>query len=109
MVQMATQFIGFDNTLKIHYPIRGLLCRNVIAQIFKLPGARAVNVSAGEALNILRDDTENIANAPGINQIGRWLFTLVAIVVLVRINAAITLLVLVPLALVIIIAQAWRK
>ncbi|HZR41838.1 MAG TPA: ABC transporter ATP-binding protein [Ktedonobacteraceae bacterium] len=109
MVQMATQFIGFDNTLKVHYPVRGLLCRNVIAQIFKLPGARSVNVSAGEALNTLRDDTENIAYAPGIGEAGRWLFTIVAIVILLRIDALITLLVLLPLALVIIIAQAWMK
>src|SRR5579884_104985 len=109
MVPMALQFIGFDNTLKVHYPVRGLLCRNVMAQIFKLPGARAVNVSAGEALNTLRDDTENIADAPGIGHVGDWLFTIVAIIILLRIDALITLLVLIPLTLVIIIAQAWMK
>jgi ATP-binding cassette subfamily B protein len=109
MLQMAMQFIGFDNTLKVHYPVRGLLCRNVIAQIFKLPGARAVTVSPGEALNTLRDDTENIADAPRIGQTGRWLFTIVAIIILLRIDALITLLVLVPLIVVIVIAQAWMK
>lgn len=109
MLQMALQFIGFDNTLKFHYPVRGLLCRNVIEQMFKLPGARALNVSAGEALNTLRDDTENIAYAPGIGQVGDWLFTVVAIIILLHIDALITLLVLVPLTLVIIIAQVWMK
>lgn len=108
MLQMAIQFIGFDNTLKVHYPVRGLLCRNVLARIFQLPGARAVNVTPGEALNTLRDDTETIAYAPGAN-LGAWLFTIVAIVILLRIDALITLLVLLPLTLVIIIAQAWMK
>ncbi|GHO49276.1 ATP-binding cassette domain-containing protein [Ktedonospora formicarum] len=109
LVQVALQFIGFDNTLKVHYPVRGLLCRNVIAHIFQLPGARAVNVAPGEALNTLRDDTESIANAPGFNQLGGWLFAVVAIVILLRIDALITLLVLLPLALVIIITQTWMK
>lgn len=109
LVQMGIQFIGFDNTLKEHYPVRGLLCRNVIARIFQLPGARAVNVTPGEALNTLRDDTETVAYAPGVGLLGSWLFAIVAIVILLRIDALITLLVLVPLALVIIIAQALMK
>ncbi|GHO59762.1 ATP-binding cassette domain-containing protein [Ktedonobacter robiniae] len=109
LVQMGIQFIGFDNTLKVHYPVRGLLCRNVIAQIFQLPGARAVKVTPGEALNTLRDDTEIVADAPGVGLLGGWLFAIVAIVILLRINALITLLVLVPLALVIVIAQALMK
>ncbi|EFH82364.1 ATP-binding cassette domain-containing protein [Ktedonobacter racemifer] len=109
LTQMAIQFIGFDNTLKEHYPVRGLLCRNVVAQIFRLPGARALNVSPGEALNTLRDDTETVAYAPSISLLGAWLFAIVAIVILLRIDALITLLVLVPLALVIVVAQALIK
>lgn len=109
LTQMAIQFIGFDNTLKEHYPVRGLLCRNVVARLFKLPGARALNVPSGEALNTLRDDTETVAYAPSISLLGAWLFAIVAIVILLRIDALITLLVLVPLALVIVVAQALMK
>ncbi|GHO61779.1 HlyB/MsbA family ABC transporter [Ktedonobacter sp. SOSP1-52] len=109
LAQMGIQFIGFDNTLKVHYPVRGLLCRNVLAQIFQLPGARAVNASLGETLNILRDDTETVAYAPGVGLLGAWLFAIVAIIILLRIDALITLLVLIPLTLVIVIAQALMK
>lgn len=76
---------------------------------FPVARSQSCHVSAGEALNTLRDDTENIAYAPGIGQAGRWLFTIVAIIILLRIDALITLLVLVPLTLVIIIAQARMK
>jgi ATP-binding cassette, subfamily B, bacterial len=109
MIQLATSFVGFDNTLKLHYPVRGLLARNVLAHLFTLPGVQAVNMPSGEALNILRDDPENIANAPTLNQLGDWLFTLVALVILLRIDALITALVLIPLTLVMISAQRWMK
>lgn len=109
LVQMIVQFVGFDNTLKVHYPVRGLLCRNVIAHMFRLPGARALTVSSGEALNTLRDDTEIIADTPGISLLGDWLFAIVSIVILLRIDPLLTLLSLVPLTLVVVITQMWMK
>ncbi|GHO87393.1 ATP-binding cassette domain-containing protein [Dictyobacter formicarum] len=109
MLQMGMQFIGFDNTLKVHYPVRGLLSRNVLAHLFKQPGARALNMTSGEALNTLRDDTETVAYAPGINQSGDLLFALIALVILWRISALITLAVLVPLLLVIVLGRMWMK
>ncbi|GCE31593.1 HlyB/MsbA family ABC transporter [Dictyobacter alpinus] len=109
MIQMGMQFIGFDNTLKYHYPVRGLLSRNVLANLFRQPGARALNVSQGEALNTLRDDTETVAYAPAFNQLGDLFFTIVALIILLRIDAVVTLAVLLPLGLIIILARLWMK
>ncbi|GER90517.1 HlyB/MsbA family ABC transporter [Dictyobacter vulcani] len=109
MIQMGMQFIGFDNTLKYHYPVRGLLSRNVLARLFRQPGARALNVSQGEALNTLRDDTETVAYAPGFGQLGDIIFTLVALFILLRIDAIITLAVLISLGLIIMLARLWMK
>ncbi|GCE24249.1 ATP-binding cassette domain-containing protein [Dictyobacter kobayashii] len=109
MIQMGMQFIGFDNTLKVHYPIRGLLSRNVLAYIFRQPGARALSVTPGEALNTLRDDSETIAYTPGIGQIGDLTFALVALAILWRIDALVTLAVLLPLLLVIVLGRLWMK
>ncbi|GCE08105.1 ATP-binding cassette domain-containing protein [Dictyobacter aurantiacus] len=109
MLTMGMTFIGFDNTLKVHYPVRGLLSRNVLAHLFKQPGARALNMTAGEALNILRDDTETVAYAPGLNQSGPMVGALVALVILWRLNALITMAVLIPLLLVVVLGRMWMK
>ncbi|HLZ60066.1 MAG TPA: ABC transporter ATP-binding protein [Ktedonosporobacter sp.] len=109
MVQLVTMLVGFDNTLKVHYPLRGLLIRNVLAHIFQQPAASALPMSPGEAMNSLRDDTETIAFSPGIGQIGQFIFVVVALIMLLRLNATITLLVFLPLACVIATARTMMK
>ncbi|GCE13959.1 ATP-binding cassette domain-containing protein [Tengunoibacter tsumagoiensis] len=109
LLQMGGQFIGFDNTLKTHYPVRGLMMRNVLARLFQLPAASALAVSPGEAMNTLRDDTEVVAYGPGIGLLGQVVMVVIAVVILIRLNALLTLLVLASLVLIVLIAQRWQK
>ena len=84
-----------------------LLQRNVLNYILQRPGAQALNCSPGEALNILRDDAFNVEEMLQelLWVIGFSLFSIVAFFQLLTVNASLTLLVFLPLALVVAVAQ----
>jgi len=87
-----------------------LLRRNLLAQILRHPGARAVPGSSGEAMSRFREDVDETAAFLGTDQLldllGALLFAIGALVLMLRINVGITLLVFLPLTLVIVAAQA---
>ncbi len=85
-----------------------LLQRNILDYILQRPGAQTLACSPGEALNILRDDALNVENLLQdlLWVIGYALFSLVAFIQLLTIDARLTLLVFVPLALVVAITQS---
>src|SRR6266699_2168503 len=93
------------------FSMNGLLQRNLLECILERPGARAVPSSPGEALSRFRDDTEQAENAISwtLDAIGRGTFTIVAIIIQLRINVLITLLVFVPLVCVVAIVQVMSK
>ncbi len=84
-----------------------LLQRNILDYILQRPGAQSLACSPGEALNILRDDALNVENLLQdlLWVIGFALFSIVAFIQLLRVDASLTLLVFVPLALVVAITQ----
>ncbi len=86
---------------------QSLLRRNMLERILERPGAQAVPRSAGAAINCFQNDTEHVANMFGwlYAAIGLFLFSLGALIMLLRINVQITLLVFVPLVCVVVIAQ----
>ncbi|WP_205604202.1 ABC transporter ATP-binding protein [Clostridium argentinense] len=88
-----------------------LLRRNMLNSIFKNHGRKTIDNSVGEIINSFRDDVSQINT--GIS----WLSTLIgqiiraigALIILMFIDVKITLLVFIPLALVIILAQKSEK
>ncbi len=109
LAQMVAHFVGIRNTIGVHYPVRGLLMRNILTYLFQLPGAQTLPYASGEALNILRDDPKAVADGPSLNQIPSILFAAVALVILLRVNATITLFVFLPLATITAIARSLMK
>ncbi|HEY4389035.1 MAG TPA: ABC transporter ATP-binding protein [Ktedonobacteraceae bacterium] len=109
LVHMTMHFIGIYNTIGVHYPVRGLLMRNVLTRIFQMPGAQELPCSSGEALNILRDDPTVIADMPRDYQLPSLMYAAIAVIILLRVSVPITLLVFLPLATVIAIARALMK
>jgi len=81
------------------YVAGALLRKNMFTHVLQQHGARSVHVSSGEAVSRFRDDVDQIvglaSDAPYV--IAQLLFTLVAIVVMVRINWLITLCVVFPI------------
>jgi ATP-binding cassette subfamily B protein len=89
------------------YNVAALLRKNLFEHILKRPGARAVPESPGEAIGRFRDDVDEISHfmAESLILVGFGFFALVAVVVMMRINSRITLIVFLPLAIVVLIAN----
>lgn len=76
-----------------------LLRGNLLRRVLKHPGARAVPASPGEAISRFRDDVQEVVGflTWTLDPIGQTVVTVVALVILSRINALITVSVFVPL------------
>ncbi|HLN63693.1 MAG TPA: ABC transporter transmembrane domain-containing protein, partial [Symbiobacteriaceae bacterium] len=85
----------------------GLLRRNVLERLLELPGAAALHMTPGEALNRFRDDAKQVEDTIDwtLDLFGTAVFAVSAISVLLSVNARITLLVFVPLAGVIVLSR----
>lgn len=90
--------------------VNAILHCNLLAAILAQPGAQAIPDSPGEVINRFRDDAENVAIMFGwmFAAIGLALFSLAALIILLRVNVRITLLVFIPLACVVAIVQAMK-
>ena len=99
----------FETTLDL--TAGSLLRANMFARILERPGAGALPASPGEAISRLRDDAQVIERFIGwtLDPLGELAAMVVALAVLVRINAAITLAVLGPIAGVAAVAQLARR
>jgi len=77
----------------------GLLRRNIFASILRRRGDQGLPVSSGEAINRLRHDVAETADFPTWlpDQAGKILSSVVAIVIMARIDLGITLIIFVPM------------
>ena len=84
------------------------LQRNLLAEILRRPGARAIDRTPGEALTVFRDDVLFAEN--GVDQMLDMLFYLIvavgALAILIRINATVAVFAFLPLVAVVGVAQA---
>jgi ATP-binding cassette subfamily B protein len=85
-----------------------LLRRNMLGRILELPGARALTLSPGEAITRFREDPEQVGDVITFipDTVGGVLAAAVAVTILFRVSAGLTLGVFLPLVLVILAAQA---
>jgi ATP-binding cassette subfamily B protein len=108
MAQAALHIIGNTVDVGFRFNVSALLQRNMLAEILRRPGAHALDRAPGEALSVLRDDVEHAENGADwtIDITGQALFFVLAMVILVRVDAAIALFVFVPLIAIVVLAQA---
>jgi ATP-binding cassette subfamily B protein len=87
-----------------------LLRRNMLSYLLRAPGSRRIPDSPSEAISRFRDDTEDIATMVE-NWVDFWglaIFGVVALIIMVRIDATMTLLVCLPLLLAFALTQLMR-
>ena len=91
--------------------IAALLQHNLLARVFQMPGARALPYSTGEALSRFRDDVHQVSGFLGTayHFLGTVFMTAIAAVLLLRINAWVTIIVFIPLGIVTFILQQSRS
>jgi ATP-binding cassette subfamily B protein len=93
------------------YANAALLQRNLLRRILQLPGGRALPSSSGETISRFRDDTEAVIWYPiqCNNVIGSAVTGGIALVVMARIDPAITAAVFLPLVGVIVVVEGARS
>ncbi|MBN1137721.1 MAG: ABC transporter ATP-binding protein [Anaerolineae bacterium] len=107
IVRVAAIFADVAVYFTFQYHIAALLRKNLFEHILKRPGARAVPGSPGEAISRFRDDVNEIAGfmAESLILTGFTLASVIAVVVMLSIDARITIVVLVPLAIVTVVVN----
>ncbi len=107
VVRMLLIFGGASTDIPHRFSMSALLRRNMLEQILKRPGAKALPGSTGEAINHFRDDAEQAEDSISwtLDVIGFFLFATGAIIILTGISLKITLFVFVPLVFVVAIAH----
>ena len=100
-------FIVVQATTQFSFAIMALLQRNIMQHILEQPGAKAITVPPGDAINRLSDDTMalNPMSAGIRNTIPLILFAIAAFIVLLRVRVPITLLVFLPVVCIVGVAQ----
>ncbi|MBI3732134.1 MAG: ABC transporter ATP-binding protein [Chloroflexi bacterium] len=80
--------------------VNALMRRNLLASILRRPADRALPVSPGEAVNRFRNDVSEVGDFPTwLPDIGgKLIAAVIAVVIMLRINATITLFIFLPLA-----------
>jgi len=106
---LRSVFIFIDIPLHFNtvFALRTLLRKNLLTHIFNRPGARALPDTSGEAVSRFRGDVDEmpmfISSLPFM--VGEFLFSVMAVYVMVQIDPRITLVVFAPLVLVVVIVN----
>jgi ATP-binding cassette, subfamily B, bacterial len=104
--------IAVTSEVSMHIIIETLLRKNLLGRILEYPGARPLPGSTGEAISRLRDDVSDVPS------LLTWIFdpveqvavTITGLVILARINAWLTLAVVIPLMITVgVVSLAARR
>ena len=98
---------GMSIDVFFRFSVSAVLQRNMLAEILRRPGARALDRSPGEAMSVFRDDVEHAENGSDwtVDMISLTIFAAAAMWILVNVNATVTIFVFVPLVAIVAVAQ----
>jgi ATP-binding cassette, subfamily B, bacterial len=98
---------GMTIDVFFRFSVSAVLQRNMLAEVLRRPGARALDRSPGEALSVFRDDVEHAENGSDwtVDMISLTIFSIAAMAILLSVNATITIFVFVPLVAIVGVAQ----
>ncbi len=99
------------NDIHLGFRISTLMRRNMLEQIFELPGAQSMKESPGEAISRFRDDVDEVQESFSwtVDMLGLFTFSAVALWILVGIDGEFTFYVFAPTIAVVWIAAAARR
>ena len=98
---------GMSIDVFFRFSVSAVLQRNMLAEILRRPGARALDRSPGEALSVFRDDVQHAEDGCDwtVDMISLTIFSIAAMAILLKVNATITIFVFVPLIAIVLVAQ----
>jgi ATP-binding cassette, subfamily B, bacterial len=111
VLQVANIFLAIVANIPWRFRSSGLLRQNLLRRLLCMPGAKAFSGTLGENLNTLRDDAGEAEDASDwtLDVIGQTVYIVIAIAILVSIDAELTLFVFLPLLLVTIGSYQLRR
>ena len=103
----VAEMSGMTIDVFFRFSVSAVLQRNMLAEILRRPGARALDRSPGEALSVFRDDVVHAEDGSDwtVDMFSMTVFAIIAMAILVSVNATITIFVFVPLVAIIAVAQ----
>jgi ATP-binding cassette subfamily B protein len=110
LISMLVRQVGIYGIIRCNVPFiyitHTLLHKNMLGNILKQPGARALTESPGEAISRFQGDVHEIPLfALWMNDLlGIMTFSTIAIVMMVRINPAVTVVAMIPMFIVVVIS-----
>lgn len=107
LAQAGINIAGFVIDTGFRFGVSAVLQRNMLTEVLQRPGARALDRSSGEALSVFRDDVEHAENGVDwtIDMFGNGVFALIALAILIAVDATITLFVFLPLLVIVGVTQ----
>ena len=110
--RQATSFGEIWGDVTFRYTTGALLRRNLFASILRRPGAKPLPITSGDAISRFRDDVNETSDFPlwVPDMVGQTVASLIAIVIMARINLTITLVIFVPLLAAIVATRlSWGR
>jgi ATP-binding cassette subfamily B protein len=98
ITRVFANYVVFRSDIAWQESLRALLQLNLMASILRRPGAQPLSISAGEAISRFGDDVAEVKDFPLWipDMLGKFLFALVAIIIMARIDLFMTLVAVVP-------------
>lgn len=111
IARVSVMLLAMWNDIHLTFRVATLMRRNLLEQIFELPGAQSLQESPGEAISRFRDDVDEIQETFSwtVDMLGLFAFSTIALFVLLAIDARITFYVFAPTVAVVWVAAAARR
>jgi ATP-binding cassette subfamily B protein len=108
IAQSAAITAGMLVDVVYRFSLSAVLQRNMLAELLRRPGARALDRTPGEALNVFRDDVRIAEDGVDwtLDVVFHAINAALAMWILLSVNATIAIFVFVPLVVIILVAQA---
>jgi ATP-binding cassette, subfamily B, bacterial len=107
IAEAVAQAAGMTVDVFFRFSVSAILQRNMLAEILRRPGARALDRTPGEALSVFRDDVQHAEDGSDwtVDMTSLAVFAVAAFAILLSVNAAITIFVFLPLVAIVGVAQ----
>ena len=111
VVRIVIHTVGVNAWATYWFTVAGLLRRNLLDRILQRPGARPLPDSPSEAMSRFRDDVDEAAKPVElvVDGIGVVTAGVISVVIMARVNAAITAVVILPLLAIVAVVALMRQ
>jgi len=108
LAQAVSFVAGVLIDIVYRFSLSAVLQRNLLGEVLRRPGARALDRPVGDALSVLRDDVRIAEDGVDwtLDMVFHFIVAAIAFAILVSVNARVAILVFVPLVAIVAIAQA---